>query len=119
VTDTITIEGLKVFAHHGVLDHEKRTGQLFFVDVTVHLDLIEAGATDLLGATVDYGDLAVRVHDVVAGERWDLIERVAQRVADVALEDPRCQRVDVAVHKPDAPIPLPFADVVVRISRSR
>lgn len=119
MTDIIRLEGLKVFAHHGVLEHEKTDGQVFFIDVTLHADLRSAGETDDLEATIDYGALALRVNEVVAGERWDLIERVAERVAEVALEHVRCQSVDVTVHKPHAPIPLPFRDVSVTISRAR
>lgn len=100
-----------------MLDHEQDEGQFFSVDVSVELDLRPAGASDDLGDTVDYGDLARRVHDRVASERWDLIEKVAERVADLVLEDRRVESVTVAVHKPDAPISVPFRDVAVTITR--
>jgi 7,8-dihydroneopterin aldolase/epimerase/oxygenase len=119
VTDSIAITGLRVFARHGVFDHEEAAGQMFVVDLRVHVDLSEAGESDRLDATLDYGILAARVSEVVAGERWDLIERVAQRIAEVVLEDGRCEAVDVTVHKPSAPINLPFDDVAVTISRHR
>ncbi|MFP5331477.1 MAG: dihydroneopterin aldolase [Acidimicrobiia bacterium] len=120
MTDRIDLRGLEVFAHHGVFDHEQQSGQTFRIDVSVTLDLRAAGESDDLGDTLDYGALARLVHDLVAGERWDLIERVAARVAEVVLaSDERIETVSVTVHKPSAPIPLAFDDVAVTIQRGR
>lgn len=119
MTDRIAITGLRVFGRHGVLPHEEVEGQVFVVDVRLSLDLAAAGRTDRLSDTIDYGALARVVHDRVASERWDLIERVAERVAEVALEDPRVDEVEVTVHKPDAPISLEFDEVAVTIRRGR
>lgn len=117
--DRIDLVGIEVLAHHGVFPEEKRHGQLFIVDVRLSVDLSSPGESDDLDDTVDYGELTRRVHDVVAGERWDLIERVAQRVADVALEDPKVGAATVTVHKPHAPVPVPVKDVAVTITRTR
>lgn len=117
--DQIRLTGIEVFAHHGVLASEKENGQLFLVDLEITLDLGRAGESDRLEDTVDYGALANAVHDVVAGERWDLLERVAQRVAEVAFGQPKVVAVAVTVHKPGAPIFVPFADVAVTIRRRR
>lgn len=117
--DSIKISGIEVFAYHGVNAVEKEEGQRFLVDVELDLDLSAAGASDDLGETVDYGLLAQRIHDVVASERWDLIERVATRVAETALEDARVGAVVATVHKPQAPIPLDFGDVSVTVRRER
>ena len=108
-----------MFAHHGVLEHEKVEGQTFLIDLRLETDLAAAGASDDLGQTVDYGSVTQRVHDVVASERWDLIERVAQRIAETVLEDDRVHQVTVTVHKPSAPIEVPFGDVTVTIVRAR
>lgn len=117
--DRIAIRGLRVFAHHGVLESERTRGQNFLIDVTVHLDTRAAAAADDLTRTLDYGDLALAVHQRVSEERWNLIERVAQRVAELALENPAAARVEVTVRKPEAPIPLQFDEVSVSITRSR
>ena len=117
--DLITITGIEVFAFHGVLTSEKENGQRFVVDVELGLDLSKSGASDDLLETVDYGLLAQRIHDVVASERWDLIERVATRVAETVLEDSRVEMVVATVHKPDAPIAVGFGDVAVTVRRDR
>jgi dihydroneopterin aldolase len=117
--DSISLVGLRVHAHHGVFDEERENGQTFVIDVTVHLDARSAAADDDLARTVHYGELAERVVAAVASDPVDLIETVAERVARVALSWPVVSRVEVAVHKPDAPIEADFADVVVRIVRER
>ncbi len=119
MTDSISLTGISVFAHHGVLDHERIHGQTFLVDVRLDADLTSASQSDDLKDTIDYGSLARRIHERVAGERWDLIERVAERVADLVLDDPRVESVEVTVHKPAAPIPVEFEDVAVTVRRSR
>jgi dihydroneopterin aldolase len=115
----ITLRGIEVFAYHGVLPEEKKAGQLFLVDVELSIDLASAGASDSLAETVDYGLLTQRIHDVVASERWDLIERVATRVAETVLEDTRVEAVVATVHKPAAPIAVGFSDVSVTVRRGR
>lgn len=115
--DSINLKGLRIEAHHGVLAREQREGQTFVVDVKACLDLSEAGTTDDLPSTLDYGTLAEAIHRRVSGERWNLIERVAERVADLVLEDGRVTRVDVTVHKPEAPIGVEFEDVSVTVVR--
>jgi dihydroneopterin aldolase len=119
VSDRIELRGLRVRGHHGVYAQERREGQDFVVDVTVWLDLAPAAASDDLADTVDYGELAKRTASIVGGEPCDLIEAVAGRVADDVMADPRVQAVEVVVHKPQAPIPLEFADVAVVARRSR
>jgi len=115
----IRLTGLEVFAFHGVLASEKGQGQRFLVDLELALDLSTAGATDQLQDTIDYGALARAVHDRVATERWDLLERVAHRVAELVMELPQVEQVAVTIHKPEAPIPLGFADVAVTVRRQR
>lgn len=119
MTDTVSITGIEVFARHGVLEDEREEGQVFSIDVSLELDLSRAGASDDLADTVDYGELARRVHERVSSEQWNLIEKVAERVADLVLDDRRVGAVTVTVHKPDAPISVPFRDVSVSISRVR
>ena len=117
--DRVALHGLRARGRHGVLAHERARGQDFGRDVVLHLDTREAAAGDDLSATVDYGGLAERLVAVVRGEPVDLVETLAQRVADVALEPERVVAVDVTVHKPSAPVSVPFDDVTVSIRRWR
>lgn len=117
--DRITLTGLRVRGRHGVHEHERAQGQEFVVDATVWLDLADAAATDQLSATLDYGALAQRAARIVGGDPCNLIETVAARIATDLLTDPRVHAVEVTVHKPQAPLPLPFADVSVTTRHSR
>jgi dihydroneopterin aldolase len=120
LADRITLTGLLVHGHHGVFDHEKRDGQDFLVDVTAWLELAPAAASDDLADTLHYGELAERVAKIVGGPARDLIETVATEVAeDVMRWDDRLHAVEVTIHKPNAPIPMTFADVAVTVRRSR
>jgi dihydroneopterin aldolase len=118
-SDRIVLTGLRATGHHGVFAHEREDGQEFLIDVTVHLSVHEAATADDLEKTVHYGVLAEQVVAAVETDPVDLIETVAERVATVALSFPRVDAVDVTVHKPSAPITVPFDDVAVSITRSR
>ena len=118
MTDRITLTGLNVTGYHGVFEHERRDGQPFVVDVVLELDTRKAAATDDVDDTVHYGELAEKLAAVVAGEPVNLLEKLVARLADVCLDDDRVSAAEVTVHKPQAPIPLEFADVSVTIRRT-
>jgi dihydroneopterin aldolase len=119
VSDRIELTGLRVRGHHGVFEHERRDGQDFVVDVALEVDTRAAAASDDLAETVDYGALAQALAEVVAGDAVDLLETLAERLAQVCLGDERVAAATVTVHKPQAPIPLAFGDVTVTIRRTR
>jgi len=119
MSDRIELRGLRVRGHHGVFEHERRDGQDFVLDIVVWMDLTPAARTDRLEDTLDYGALAERAAAIVGGPPCNLIEAVAGRVADDVFSDVRVQSVEVVLHKPQAPIPLEFADVAVVARRSR
>lgn len=118
-SDRIEITGLRGFGRHGVFDHEREQGQNFVVDVSLEVDLREAGRTDALEATVHYGLVSEAVVARIEGEPVDLIEKLADLIARDCLSFPLVAGVGVTVHKPGAPIPVPFADVTVSVHRSR
>ncbi|MBG6059436.1 dihydroneopterin aldolase [Cryobacterium sp. MP_M5] len=118
-SDSITLTGLRVTAHHGVYDFERENGQDFVIDVAVWLDLRAAAGADDLAGTIHYGELAIEVTDAARGNPVDLIETVAERIAAVVLAHEAAERVQVTVHKPQAPISVPFTDVAVQITRTR
>ncbi len=115
--DRITLTGLEVFAHHGVFDFEREQGQLFIIDAEVLVDMRPAADGDALANTVHYGELADAILEAVANDPVDLIETLAQRVADVALGFAGVNEARITVHKPDAPIDATFHDVSVSIVR--
>ena len=119
MTDELALTGLECWGHHGVFEHERRDGQKFVVDLVLGVDTRPAAASDDLSATVDYGSLALSVKAAVEKDPVDLIETLAQRIADVCLLDSRVQWVRVTVHKPDAPIDATFWDVALTIARSQ
>lgn len=119
MTDRIDLKGIEVYAKHGVLDFEQEKAQMFRVDITVFLDLSGPGTSDDLTDTVDYGELANEVREVVGGESHKLIERVATRVAETILAHPDVMRTQITIHKPEAPIEAAVDDVSVTIDRSR
>jgi dihydroneopterin aldolase/2-amino-4-hydroxy-6-hydroxymethyldihydropteridine diphosphokinase len=118
VTDQVVLEGVTARGFHGVLDEEKREGQTFVVDVRMTLDLARAGRSDDLTATVNYATVASAVVARVTGPSFDLIERLAEVIADDVLAFPLVEAVEVVVHKPEAPVGQPFTDVRVCISRT-
>jgi dihydroneopterin aldolase len=117
--DFLTLTGLKATAHHGVFEEERRDGQDFFIDLVVWLDVRAAARGDDLERTIHYGVLAGEVVGAVERDPVDLIETVAERIAEVVLAHPAAERVRVTLHKPSAPITVPFADVSITITRSR
>jgi dihydroneopterin aldolase len=117
--DMITLTGLRANAHHGVFEHERRDGQVFIIDAIAYLDLSAASQSDDLDRTVHYGILAEQIVAAVEADPVDLIETVAERVAATVLAHEPVDAVEVTVHKPQAPISVPFGDVAVRITRSR
>lgn len=119
MTDRIVLQGVSARGFHGVLAAEKADGQEFVVDVTLEVDLRRAGRSDLLAHTVSYAEVAADIVALVTGPSVDLIEVLADRIAAAALRRPLVQAVEVTVHKPQAPVGVPFDDVLVVVRRSR
>ncbi|MGF9755826.1 dihydroneopterin aldolase [Microvirga sp. 0TCS3.31] len=119
MTDELSVTGIECFAHHGVFDFERREGQVFVVDLVLGIDTRPAAASDDLVDTVNYGTLVADVKAAVERDPVDLIETVAQRIADVCLLDTRVEWARVTLHKPDAPIDATYSDVALTITRTR
>lgn len=117
--DRVALHGLKARGHHGVLPREREEGQTFVVDLVLGLDTRPAAAGDDLTLTVHYGVVAEEVVAIVQGDPVDLIETLAERIAQQCLKHEPVREVEVTVHKPDAPISVPFDDVTITIIRSR
>ena len=117
--DAIALRGLRAFGRHGVDDDERRDGQDFVVAAVLELDTRPAARSADLADTEHYGELASALVAIVEGEPVNLLERLAARLAERCLADPRVAAATVTVHKPQAPIPHEFADVAVTIRRIR
>ena len=119
MTDELSVLGIACRGHHGVLEFERREGQTFVIDLVLGIETGLAAASDDLRDTVDYGSLVASVKAAVEKDPVDLIETLAQRIADVCLLDARVEWTRVTVHKPDAPIDATFSDVTLTITRRR
>jgi len=117
VTDRITLRGLRVRGYHGVFEHERRDGQDFVIDVVLSVDTTAAGRSDDLDDTIHYGVLAEELAADVARDPVNLIESLAQRLADRCLSHRLVEEVEVTVHKPEAPVTVTVSDVAVTITR--
>lgn len=117
--DIIHLRGLTFFAYHGVMPAEGVLGQKFIVDIDLYLNLRKPGLTDQVEDTINYAKVYEQIKAVVTGERYSLLERLAQCIADQILKEFSCNLIRVEVHKPKAPIPGIFEDVSVEIWRER
>jgi dihydroneopterin aldolase len=118
VSDQIRVTGIKAFGYHGVLPHEATEGQEFIVDLLITLDLRAVSLSDDLNETINYADLAQIAHDNIVGERVQLIERLAGRIAEeISSAYSQITSVSVTVHKPHAPVTVDFEDISVTITR--
>ena len=116
--DQIIIENLKIFAHHGVYREENEKGQNFYINAVLETDTVRAGTLDELDLTTNYGEVCRFLDHFVKGRTYKLIETVAEKAAEaVLLHFPLIRKVTLEVRKPEAPIPLPFESISVRITR--
>ena len=115
--DRIELRGLRAVGTHGALPEEQERAQPFEVDLDVVADLSAAGASDALGDTVDYGALAHAVERIVTKERFHLLERLAERIAEEVRSDGRVAAVTVTVRKLRPPVAVDLASAAVTITR--
>lgn len=115
--DQIQLRGLRVMGVHGALPEERGRAQPFEVDLDVESDLRTAGVSDHLSDTIDYGALAAAVERVVGGDPAQLLERLAERIADEVLSHHRARSVTVTVRKLRPPMPVDVAFAAVRVTR--
>ncbi len=113
----IVIAGLRELGVHGVLPEEQARPQPFEVDVELSVDLAKPGDSDALDDTVDYSAVAEAISRVVRSERYQLLERLASRIAEVCVSDPRVTGVSVTVRKLHPPVRAMVDHVAVRIER--
>ncbi len=116
--DEIRIENLEIFANHGVFAEEKREGQYFYVNAVLYTDLRPAGLKDDLTLSTHYGEVALLIQKKLTEAVYDLIETAAESTAEaILLQFPLVKAVSFELRKPNAPIPLNFESVSVKIYR--
>lgn len=118
--DKIIIKNLTLKAYHGVLQEEKDNGQTFILDIIAYLDLTNARLSDDLNDTENYAEMIGTIKAVFLGEKNNLIERAAERVAESLLKKYKTlESVTIVLKKPEAPINADFDYVGVEITKSR
>lgn len=120
MSDQIVLTGIHGFGYHGLFEHERRDGQDFYVDLTLHVDLTAASQSDAIDDTVNYGEITDLVVEEITSNPVNLIEKLAGRIAERVLNQHiKVSEVSVAVHKPQAPVAAQLKDIAVVITRSR
>ncbi len=117
--DKIAIKGIKIYGYHGVMEEEKRLGQNFIVDLKMYRDLKKSGITDSLENTESYAEVYEKVKHIIKREKYDLIEALAENIADEILSKFEIDKIKVRVKKPNAPIYGNFKYVGVEIKRKK
>lgn len=120
MTDCIRLNNLEFYGYHGVLPEEKELGQRFVIDLDLGINLEEAGKSDEVEKTVNYAEVYHEVKEVVEGKSYDLIEAVAEKIAERLLTNfTKLNKVIVVVKKPEVPVSGILDEVEVEIERSR
>jgi len=118
MADLIEIKGIKSFGYHGVLESEKVTGQDFYVDVVLEVDLSRASVSDDVADTINYAEVTDLVIREITGNPVSLIEKLAGNIADrIKATYPQATTVSITVHKPQAPVNAQVKDISVTINR--
>lgn len=120
MSDQILLNGMEFYGHHGCTLEERGRGQVFRVDAELNLDLSKSGQSDALEDTVDYVAAFDTIKDIVCGEPRNLIETVAEEIAQTLLERfKKLDSVKIVIHKPAAPIIGVFQSAAISITRRR
>jgi dihydroneopterin aldolase len=118
MTDLIRISGIKAFGYHGVFETERASGQDFYVDIELEVDLTRASVSDDVKDTINYAEVTDIVVKEITTNPVSLIEKLAGRIAErIKVTFAQAARVTVTVHKPQAPVSAQVKDISVTISR--
>jgi len=115
--DCLSLEGMVFYGCHGVLPAEKEYPQKFVVSLWMETNIKPAARSDSLEASVDYSLIYKRVKQLVESNRFNLIETLAETIAEQVLSEQGVSRVKVRVEKPWAPLAGPVRCAAVEIRR--
>ncbi|UNC93910.1 dihydroneopterin aldolase [Candidatus Contubernalis alkalaceticus] len=112
----IILNELSFYGYHGVLPTERIQGQKFLVSLEIYMDFSKPSETDGLKDTICYVELYEKIKRLVQRERYNILETLAEKIAEMVLEDPLAVEVVVLIKKPWAPIPgnLDYVGVEIR-----
>lgn len=114
---TSELQAVELYGFHGVLDHERRDGQRFLVDVELDYADDTSAASDRIEDAIDYRDVVATVTEVSNGRAYQLLEAFAAAVADALVAGYPVTRVRVRVRKPEVVLPAPVDHAAVIIER--
>ena len=117
--DTIKITGIKTFGYHGVFENEKSSGQEFLVDIEYKYETKETIEKDAIELAIDYAAVISQVKSIVEIGSKNLIETVADQIANELLNNFKINWIKVTLHKPHAPVDISFKDISVIVERSK
>ena len=115
--DKILIRQLQVDAFIGIHDWEKQNKQTLYFDMDLSFDCKTAGRTDNIDDALDYFEVCEQVTTLVSNSQFELIERLAEAVCHLILDQFNCEKIKLTLFKPDAIGNT--QSVGVRISRSQ
>jgi dihydroneopterin aldolase len=115
---TIELHGIELHGFHGVLDHERREGQRFLVDVELDAADTTSAATDRIEDAIDYRDVVAAVAEVSDGRAFHLLEALAAALAETLAARFPVARVRVRVRKPDVELARPVEHAAVVVERT-
>jgi dihydroneopterin aldolase len=111
--EQILIEGLELFAYHGVRESERKNGQVFLLDIELKSDMFAACESDNLDDTVNYSRVIDCAAAAFCAQPYSLIERAAKVTADAIMRECKgVEEITLRVHKPGAPVKHVVADII-------
>ena len=118
--DKIIMKNLSFYGYHGVMQEEKVLGQKFILDIQIYTDLRKAGKTDEVNDTINYSKVYDEVKYIVEKKTFDLIEALAESIADTILNEfIKAKEVVIKVKKPEAPVKGIYDYFAVEIRRTK
>ncbi|MEB3309060.1 MAG: dihydroneopterin aldolase [Snowella sp.] len=119
MTDTIHVQGIRCYGYIGLLPEEQVLGQWFEVNLTLWVDLTTAGKSDQIQDTVDYRQAIALTKQLISQEKFALVEKLAQAIADAVLTIDLVEQVRVQLIKVSPPIPDFGGSIVIDIKRAK
>ena len=117
--DKIRLKNIQIYAYHGLHPEEKNIGQKFQIDIELSADLKKPCRTDSINDTIDYYKVYEIAEQCLKNNRSNLIEYVAQNIANKVLAISGVVDIQVVVRKPSVPIDGICDSIEVEIFRKK